>query len=353
MKRIFILCLCFLLPTLNYAQVPDDFRIMWYNVENLFDTADDPLTHDDEFLPAGDRYWTPKRYHHKLQQIAKVINAAGEWSTPALIGLGEVENDTVVTHLLQYTPLRHQHYRYCITTGSDTRGINIALLYQRDKFAYIAHRSIPVVFREGREKPTRDLLHVWGRVITGDTLDIIACHLPSRSGGERETEAYRMDAALQIRQLCDSISLVRQSAYIILMGDFNDTPTDKNMTETLQAKPYDWEGIGEAEEAASAFYLCNLFADPKRFVYPGSHKYQGEWNQLDHIIVSSRLLSSNNRLFVLPESIRLFAPAFLFTEDVTHRGVRPLRSFYGFQYEAGFSDHLPLLIDLYLHPKTR
>lgn len=344
MKRIVFLIFVGLLPLLGYSQVPDDFRIMWYNVENLFDTTDDPQINDNEFLPGGSRRWTPKRYNHKLRQIARVVNAVGEWSTPAIIGLCEVENDTVVTHLLTRTPLRNQVYQYVITTGSDTRGINVALLYQRDKFARIGHRSIPVVFREGRKKPTRDILHLWGRVITGDTLDIFACHLPSRSGGEKETEAYRMDATRQMRHLCDSLQRVRSAAHIILMGDFNDTPTDKSLREGLRAIAYDPEKPRPSTKKSLSLY--NLFADPKRLSHPGSHKYQGEWNQLDHIIVSGNLLKPQNRLHILPESIRLFAPDFLFTEDQTHRGRRPLRSFYGYQYEAGFSDHLPLIVDL-------
>ena len=104
------------------SQGQTDFRVMSYNVENLFDTKDDPLTADNDFLPSGNRHWTSGRFYHKLQQLAKVITAAGEWSTPVLIGLCEVENDSVLVRLLNYTPLRRQHYRYCMTHGQDTRG---------------------------------------------------------------------------------------------------------------------------------------------------------------------------------------------------------------------------------------
>ena len=121
------------------SQGQTDFRVMSYNVENLFDTKDDPLTADNDFLPSGNRHWTSGRFYHKLQQLAKVITAAGEWSTPALIGLCEVENDSVLVRLLDFTPLRRQHYRYCMTHGQDTRGINVAFLYQRDKFRYQGH----------------------------------------------------------------------------------------------------------------------------------------------------------------------------------------------------------------------
>ncbi|OAV67859.1 Endonuclease/Exonuclease/phosphatase family protein [Bacteroidales bacterium Barb6] len=327
-------------------QAQTNFRVMWYNVENLFDTEDDPKTDDNEFLPSGERHWTGKRYRHKLQQLSKVITAAGEWQTPALVGLCEVENNTVLTHLLTRTPLREQHYRYCLTDGSDTRGIQVALLYQRDKFAYISHASCPIRSAVRRERPTRDILHVCGKLISGDTLDVFLCHFPSRSGGEQETKGYRADAARTLRTLCDSIHNERQTPLLLLMGDFNDTPADKNMRDVLGAQPFH-KGIQPADGKASGLSLYNLFADASLFPYPGSHKYQGEWHQLDQIIVSGSLLGTPHRpVRLLPESIRLFAPPFLFAKDKTQRGLRPKRTFYGFRYERGFSDHLPLLIDL-------
>lgn len=323
-----------------------DFRVMWYNVENLFDTEDDPFMSDNEFLPTGERRWTPKRYHHKLQQISRVISAAGEWQTPAIIGLAEVENDSVLTHLTERTPLRHQHYRYCITTGSDTRGINVAILYQRDKFAHIGDSSLPVKYREGRKKPTRDILHVWGKVASGDTLDIFACHFPSRSGGEKESEGFRLDAAYTLRSYCDSIFQVRQSAHLILMGDFNDTPVDRSVTGVLHAIPFKKETSAFTHKDNEELILYNLYANTSSFPFAGSHKYQGEWNMLDQIIINQRFLSPSSHIRLQPQSMRIFAPSFLLTKDRTGRGKRPKRSYYGYRYEGGFSDHLPLIIDL-------
>lgn len=334
-----LICLFFFFESTALAPA-SDFRVMWYNVENLFDTIDDPEKEDEEFLPSGNRYWTPKRYYHKLRQIARVITAAGEWDTPALIGLCEVENDTVITHLITRTPLRSQHYRYCITKGSDPRGINVAVLYQRDKFALIGEESIPVRHERDRGKATRDILHVWGQVITGDTLDVLACHLPSRSGGEKETEDYRKSACLLLRNLCDSLSAVRQLPNILIMGDFNDTPEDKNIREVLGAAP-----LTSSDDRTP---LVNLFGDPKRLEFPGSHKYRGEWHQLDQIIVNRNLLNPSNPLRVQVESITLFTPSFLLTKDKTWRGKRPKRTYYGFRYEGGYSDHLPLIVQLTL-----
>lgn len=328
---------------------------MWYNAENVFDPADNPSTNDEEFSPSGNRRWTYKRYRHKLQQIAKVITAAGEWDTPALVGLCEVENDSVMTHLLRQTPLRQQHYRYCMTQGSDPRGIQIALLYQRDKFAYQGHTSYPVHFTQKQEKPTRDILHVWGRVNEKEILDVFLCHFPSRSGGEKETEIYRIEAARLLRHLCDSVHSQRESPYLLLMGDFNDTPANKSIREILHALPFQTDAPAPYAPAplpgtpsAPPLLLYNLFADPARFPFPGSHKYQGEWAQLDQIIVSSQLINKTGRIQLLPESVRLFTPSFLLIRDKTGRGLRPHRSFYGFQYEKGYSDHLPLLIDLHI-----
>ncbi|MDR3262333.1 MAG: endonuclease [Tannerella sp.] len=302
---------------------------MFYNVENLFDTEDNPDTLDDEFLPAGERHWTSARYYTHLRQTARVINAVGEWGTPALVGLCEVENDSVLIHLLNRTPLREQQYLYCMTHGNDLRGINSALLYQRDKFRYLGHQADRIRFTQ-RGKRSRDLLHVWGEVITGDTLDVFVCHFPSRYGGEKETERDRMDAALQVRRLCDSLFQIRRAPNILVMGDFNDTPADKSIQRLTKSPQPEWT-------------LVNLFADRTSLNAEGSHKYQGEWTQLDQIMVSG----SWNR-FLKAGSARIFNPPFLMTDDKSKRGKRPWRSYYGYKYESGFSDHLPVVADFLL-----
>ncbi len=330
------------------AQSP--FRVMCYNVENLFDTADDPCKEDNEFLPDGNRYWTRGRYYHKLRQIAKTISAAGEWDTPALVGLCEVENDSVLHELTRRSPLRAQEYRYLITQGSDPRGINVALLYQRDRFGYIGHEAIPIRFTRERHKQSRDILHVWGKIQTGDTLDVFVCHFPSRYGGEKESEQDRLDAARTLRENCDSIYRIRKFPYLIIMGDFNDTPQDRGPAEILQAHPFTSHTQSPATQEP-AYY--NLFAHPRKGQPQGSHKYQGAWSQLDQIIVSQTFLAPGATLRIVPESIRIFAPDFLLTNDKTWRGLRPFRTYYGFKYEGGFSDHLPLIVDFYLHLPTQ
>lgn len=321
------------------------FRVISYNVENLFDTQDNPLAEDEEFLPQGQRHWTPKRYYHKLQQIAKVITAAGEWTEPALIGLCEVENDSVLYHLCHRTPLRTQGYRYVCSDTDDPRGIRVALLYQRDQFALVGYESLRIPFRGGRKR-SRPLLHVWGRVVTGDTLDVFVCHFPSRSGGQLESESFRMDAARHLRRACDSLYQLRQHPHLIAMGDLNDTPIDRSLLEGLKAQPYAPKLTSPMTDTLT---LYNLFATRRTGQPEGSHKYQGAWSQLDHCLVDGSVLQANATFRLRPEGVRIFDADFLWTTDKTYAGRRPKRTFYGFTYEGGFSDHLPLIVDFYLH----
>lgn len=346
MNRILTMTFIFLLTTFFTLKSQVNFRVMSYNVENLFDTVDNPEKEDNEYLPDGNRHWTNGRYYHKLQQIAKVISAAGEWSTPALVGLCEVENDSVLLHLLNRTPLRQQHYRYCMTHGEDTRGINTALLYQRDQFGHIGHTEYPVIFSRNKHKQTRNILHVWGKLVTSDTLDVFVCHFPSRYGGEKESEPDRFDAARTLRRLCDSLFHCRQTSRIIIMGDFNDTPEDKSTQQILAAHAFNPKQPGNYTDSTQTLY--NLYADPHTLNHPGSHKYQGEWSQLDQIILSGSLLDPNSSIHLVPKSNRIFNASFLLTPDKTWHGVRPKRTFYGFKYEAGYSDHLPLITDFLL-----
>ena len=332
--------------TITPIRAQSVFRVLTYNVENFFDTKDNPHKNDDDFLPAGNRHWTAGRYYQKLQQLAKVVTAAGEWNTPSLIGICEVENDSILFDLTHRTPLRTQEYRYLITTNSDSRGINVALLYQRDQFRYIQHRSIPIRFSKQSHKSTREILHVSGEVVSLDTLDVFVCHFPSRYGGEKESEQDRWDAAVTLRETCDSIVHARATPLILIMGDFNDAPGNKSIRQALGASPF------TPKKKPTTPYI-NLLPKSSIKGVEGTHKHQGEWNQLDHIIVNRSLTDSISPMHVRPETVRIFAPAFLLTKDKTWRGIRPFRTYYGYKYERGFSDHLPVIADFYLHLSTK
>ncbi len=336
MKTTFILFIILLITTF---QVPaqSKFRVMFYNVENLFDTFDDPEKEDSDFLPEGSRRWTQGRYRNKLNNIARVISSAGEWDTPVLVGMCEVENDTVVRDLIQYSPLKKMKYRYVMTRSADARGIDVALLYQRDRYKYIGHHCYRVHFPKNPQKKTRDILHVSGQVISGDTLDVFVCHFPSRRSGELESEPDRVQVASIVRAKVDSLMKIRGKANILIMGDFNDEPSNKSIAVTLGALP----SSGKILKTN----LYNLFHAFEKRKNEGSYKYGRQWNMLDQVIVSGNLMDRKQHFHVLPETATIFRPEFLTTEDTTNGGIRPKKTFHGMKHEGGFSDHFPVLVD--------
>jgi len=314
-------------------------RVLFYNCENLFDPDDNPVKNDDDYTPEGDRHWTGFRQYQKVLNIANVIVAAGEGKAPSLIGLAEVENDSVLTRLTHGTALRDWDYSHLITECLDQRGINVALLYQPMDFRLIGWKTVRVALPEGA-RPTRDLLHAWGRIVGGDTLDVIVCHLPSRLGGARQSEPNRKAAHLAIRALTDSLSTARIRPHLIVMGDMNDTPDTKLLRRNMQ--------FGKT--------LTNLMEPLQKELKRGrrevgSHKYQGVWGFLDQFWVSPALLDkkepdTNSKSCVWIDNVEDVHFPFMLTEDESHMGHRPLRSFYGYRYEAGYSDHLPIRLDL-------
>ena len=316
------------------------FRVMFYNVENFFDTVDDPDKDDDEFLPEGSKKWTEGRYQNKLNNIAHVITSVGEFDAPVLVGMCEIENEKVLDDLTRQTSLKKSNYRYAITDSDDARGIDVALLYQPDKFKRISERKHKITFPRNSKKVTRDILHVSGRVASGDTLDVFVCHFPSRREGESESEPNRVHVASVLRAKTDSLMRTRQKAYIIIMGDFNDEPSNKSISQTLGAK--------SASHNANNKRLYNLFSKFQKQKNKGSYKYRDQWNVLDQIIVSGSLLNRDQQLGVMPETATIFQRDFLLVEDKTNGGKRPKKTYHGRRHEGGFSDHLPIYVDFFV-----
>lgn len=324
-----------LFPFLS-AQNRPPFRVVFWNTENFFDTRHDSLKNDMEFLPHSMRHWNHRRYKKKLDNVARTLTAIGEWNFPALIGLCEVENDTVMRDLTLYSPLKEAGYRYVMTHCSDLRGINVALLYQRDRFKLLSYSALSVGNFKGH-RPTRDILHVSGLLLTGDTLDIMVAHLPSRSGGVRQSEPYRLYAAQKLKDAADSLINVRPSAKLIIMGDFNDYPTDKSVVQVLQAL--------SPEVSTHHDRLYHLLARKAKDRNFGSYKYQGEWGLLDHLIVSGTLLDISGTLFTEEKKANVARLPFLLTKDEKYGGMQPFRTYVGMKYQEGYSDHLPVYVD--------
>jgi exonuclease III len=318
------------------------FRIVSWNIENLFDTHHDSLKNDREFLPDAMRHWNYSRYKKKLADIARVITAVGEWNPPALVGLCEAENDTVLRDLTRRSPLKELGYRYVMTSSPDLRGIDVALLYQRDLFKLLSSRSISIPpFNQHR--PTRDLLHVSGLLLTGDTLDVFVCHLPSRSGGAKESEPYRLHAAQILRTEADSILYKRLHPQVIIMGDFNDYPTNKSIKEILEAT--DPQQSVTFPNPRKLYHLLARKATSRHF---GSYKYHGKWGLLDHLIVSGNLLDTSSKFFTGEDKATVARLPFLLTEDKKYGDDEPFRTYKGMKYQGGISDHLPVYADFEL-----
>ncbi len=192
------------LTVLSLPAAGQDFTVMFYNVENLFDTTDDTTRNDDEFLPDGSRRWTGNRYYKKINALAQVIAAAGEWELPALVGLCEVENEEVVKDLAYGTILSAGNYGIVHRDSPDLRGIDLALLYRRDHFRVTDVRSWIPARAPGDPFESRNLLYVKA-VMDSDTLHVILCHFPSRRGGLLAAEHGREEMAMLVRVKTDSI----------------------------------------------------------------------------------------------------------------------------------------------------
>lgn len=323
------------LPKTASAQHVQHQQVMFWNVENAFWPEDDPQSDDDEFTPDGTRHWTHARLRQKLLQLTRVILAAGNGRAPMLVGLAEVEGDSVMHYWTHHTPMWDQHYSYLVTQGPDRRGIQTALLYNPSDFRLVSWQGHTVTLPEGT-RPTRQILHAAGRLVSGDTLDVLVCHLPSRLGGARQSRPSRDAAHHQIMHIADSLQRVRTHASIIIMGDMNDMPSERTM----------WWGSD-----FSNLMLPLQKALKRHPSQMGSHKYQGQWSFLDQFIVNRNLFvtmsadttSASHLHISQPRSLAL---PFMLVDDEAHLGHRPGRSYYGYQYEGGYSDHLPILLDL-------
>lgn len=325
-----------LLTCVVYPQEP--FRVAFYNVENLFDTQNDSLKKDEEFLPDGFMRWTPYKYWEKLRNLTRVITAIGEMDSPAVVGLCEVENDSVLFDLTKRSPLRKQGYEYLITHSPDYRGIDVALLYQPHQLRLLKSEEYEVAFQRKHQRPTRNILHVVGEVLSGDTLDLFVCHMPSRSEGQKETEPARIDANTLLRRKCDSILHVREKAHILIMGDFNDQPRNKSISQVL--------GAEKINKHPKPYTLYNLFLTDEQNRKIGTYKYKGRWELIDQFIVSGNLLMSNSSIQVKNNSTTIFQAPFLLEDDKRYYGTKPFRTSQGPRYLGGFSDHLPIQVDL-------
>jgi endonuclease/exonuclease/phosphatase family metal-dependent hydrolase len=314
------------------------YRFLFYNTGNFFDTKDDSLKEDNDFLPEGVMRWNNTRYKQKINSIYKVITASGSWEPPLLIGLCEVENRKVLDDLVYGTYLTRFDYGIVHYESNDPRGIDLALLYRKNDAkllraeAMIPHGYDSTVFR------TRYVLYTCWR-IAGDTLHLFLNHWPSRRGGVLPGEPLRKDLAELIRISSDSINKIYNGrAKIVIAGDFNCTPDDTEMQILT----------GERSDNELAVEFRNLSALPEGNIR-GTYKYKGAWEMLDQVIVSESLLNSAAGLYTAKDLAGVFSPDFLLQKDNSFTGVAPFATYSGYRYSGGFSDHLPVFLDLRLN----
>ncbi len=286
------------------------------NCENMFDCQHDSLKDDVEWMPEGKRKWTPARYWRKLNYIGQEILSCQQEGVPDLVALVEVENDSCLFDLTRRSLLRGAGYEYLMTQSPDVRGIDVALLYQPMTFHPLCYDYLDVTPLEGM-RPTRDILYVKGETLKGDTLHIFVVHAPSRFGGEKHSRPNRQIVADRVMGVVRQLSA---EAKVIIVGDFNDGATDAALRFMENGGMHNITAKATGAHGAKATY-----------------RYQGVWQSIDHVFVSTALVDCVDKAFIND------AP-FLLEEDKKYGGVKPLRTFNGYRYQRGFSDHLPLVV---------
>jgi hypothetical protein len=313
--------------------VTGEYSFMFYNTENFFDSEDDSLTTDDEYTAEAGRRWNSGRMYTKAERLGKVILAAGKWNPPVFAGLCEIENLHVLELLTNMEPLKKYQYKIIQKDSPDRRGIDVAFIYRPDLFKPIEYQAIEINDSTDCSFRTRDILRVSGIFNRCDTLHVFVNHWPSRFGGVMETDRLRKLAAETLRKSVVELQMKFPDAKVICMGDFNDSPADESIVSILDAKKVNHPSI-EGE-------LVNLSADwindPIQTI-----KSQYTWEVFDQLIVSDYFLEKND--YCESPKAEIFKAEFLLEPDLKYGGVKPKRTYVGFRYQEGFSDHLPVVL---------
>lgn len=316
----------------------ENLCVVSYNVENLFHPKHDSVItsermneltgervnekDDWEWTPEGERHWSYARYERKVENIARVLTNIGKWNGVDVVGLQEVENALCVRRLCN--TLRRGEYDFVHYESPDPRGIDVALIYKKARIDTIATRAIRVDFGE-QELITRDILYVCAQVEKRDTMHFFVCHLPSQRGGKAESEWKRVAAKRVLQEAVDSVLAVFRDPKIVVMGDFNGPPGP--LKGMIYKSPND--------KMSATKKLLN----GENGSY-GTHKYQGQWTCLDQFYVSEAVDSVSET--------RIYDAEWIMEEDEKYLGLRPKRTYNGFRYQNGYSDHLPIILDVKL-----
>lgn len=326
---------------LCFAQKPH--KIMFYNMENFFDTINDPETNDEEFLPDGAKRWNSVKYNKKLHNMERVLFdiAAMDRNYPIVIGVSEIENRSVLEDIVSTPKLRPANYSICHYDSPDLRGVDVAFLYRPDVFKLEGSENVPIRIESLPDFRTRGIVTMWG-TIDGEPFLFMVSHWPSRLGGQQASAFKRNAVARQMRAIADSVLKVNPATKIVAMGDFNDDPTDESVEVYLGAK------TSLKKLQPGDFYTP--FADMLKAGL-GTLAYRDTWNLFDNIVLTENLAcGTTGKLRIVKDPNKktkyygnIFKPSYLIQKEGQFKGY-PLRSFVGNNFQGGFSDHLPVFI---------
>ncbi len=340
MKKLFFLFIFIIDFSLIPAQniFADTIFIVSWNLENLFDTIDDPGKEDEEFTPAGDKEWTEEKLEKKLFKLAGAIRSMNNGNGPDILGVCEVEHQSLLDSMTRnYLP--DFNYKTAYAESPDARGIDNGLIYNAAKFSLLSVSADTVNLPDGGQ--TRLILNVNLKSGTGDTLIIFVNHWPSRRTGQDKSEEKRIRAAETLKNRIDLYLNKISDPKIILLGDFNDEPDNNSISKTLKVNPFYCENVYKI----SAGELYNLsYLEFKN--EEGSYKHKDDWNMLDQIIISASLADESGREF-LCGSFEVYKPHFLQTYSGKYQGT-PFPTYGGSRYLGGCSDHYPVTVKVIL-----
>jgi predicted extracellular nuclease len=304
--------------------------IAFYNLENLFDIKDDPQTNDNDFLPISTKKWTHKRYQNKLRKLGFAISNIGLKETdkhPAIIGLAEVENDTVIKDLIASKHLSECNYGFVHYDSLDERGIDVALLYDTTCFKVTNSRTYSIILTndEGEPDYTRDILLVTG-LLEEEEIHVIVNHWSSRREGANETEDKRLAASNKVVEIINELKTENETCKVIVIGDFNDDPTNQSI-----------QNLVKNQDLFNP--MISLFSYSR-----GSTSHDYKWNLFDQIMFTKNFFETNPNTFSYVEA-NIFDDDFLKLFNGKYKG-KPFRTYIGKKYQGGYSDHFPVYATL-------
>jgi predicted extracellular nuclease len=335
-----LLCLSFTIECSEKTNTlsSNQLSVAFYNLDNLYDTLNDPKTNDDEFTPAGKNKWNSYKYNQKIKKLCKVLSNFDAETCPDVLGVCEIENKSVLFDLA--SAIKVSTFDIVHFDSKDERGADVALLFNKHKLKLLESKKFTPVFKQDTSDYTRDVL--WVKLLimkSSDTLQFVVCHFPSRREGQVKSEPKRIEVA----KLCKKIISEKcnlETQNLIVMGDFNDEPKDKSLSHFIGAGDVSLQPQAKLVNLMFPFYQDKI----------GSYRYKDNWNILDQFLISSHLMSNNfthyvpNSVFIKNESWMLQKGKF---------AAYPHRTFAGNKWLNGYSDHLPIGLRIQIDDKKK